>query len=106
MVGFWLCMSPFVFRGTPEIERFQRADLAMGAAVVVLALLSFWRRTAWAHLVTAVLAFGFGVRAYIGFDRPGPPAAQNDLIAALVLVLLAIIPNDCDQPPRPWRQRI
>ena len=103
MLGAWLMVSPLVFRGTPAVETFALRDLLFGAAVIVLSLLSFWRRTAAAHLVTAALAVVLGGLAYLGSERPGPPAAQNEITLALLLVLLAILPNDTNLPPRAFR---
>ena len=103
MLGLWLILSPLIFRGTEAVERFAVVDVAAGAAVVVFSLLSFWRPTEWAHLGTAVLALGVGAYAYLAWTRPGPPAAQNEIFVSLVLVLLAIIPNEASRPPRPWR---
>lgn len=105
MTGLWLGMSPFVFRQTEAIDRFVAVDLSVGTAVVVLSLLSFWSPTAKAHFLTVVLAFGLGGLAYAGWERPGPPAAQNELMVALILLLFAIIPNDCNRPPDSWRGR-
>jgi hypothetical protein len=105
MLGFWLCISPFVFRGTASVDRFVALDLATGAAVVVLSLASFWRRARLAHLATAALALWLGLQAYFTWERPGPPAAQNEIIVAMLLLILAIIPNDASDPPRPWRRR-
>ena len=103
MLGVWLILSPLIFRGTPSAEQFFWIDIAAGSAVVVLSLLSFWHRTDWAHLVTALVAVGFGLFAYLGWERPGPPAAQNVITVAYILLLLAIVPNEANQPPRPWR---
>jgi hypothetical protein len=105
MIGVWLMLSPFVFRGTESIERFIPIDLAAGLIVIVLSLLSFWRRTEWAHLVTVGLALALGAWAYLAFERPGPPAAQNEITVAILLILLGIIPNEASRPPRPWRVR-
>jgi hypothetical protein len=105
MLGLWLAISPLVFRGTPGVERFVALDLATGAAVVAFSLASFWRRTQLAHLATAALAVALGVQAYVTWERPGPPAAQNEIIVAMLLLLFAIIPNESSEPPRPWRRR-
>jgi hypothetical protein len=105
MIGFWLILSPLIFRGTESVEQFASRDVAAGAAVVILSLLSFWRPTEWAHLLTGAVALVLGVAGYFGWERPGPPAAQNEITVALLLVLLAIVPNDASQPPRPWRTR-
>jgi hypothetical protein len=103
MLGAWLVLSPFIFRGTASQEAFMGIDLAAGSAVVLFSLLSFWRRTEWAHLLTAVLALGLGLFAYFAWERPGPPGAQNEITVALLLLLLAIIPTEANQPPKPWR---
>ena len=103
LLGAWLCLSPLVFRGTDAIEEFVSTDLVIGSTVVVLSLLSFWSRTGGAHLLTAALGLAFGAYAYAGWERPGPPAAQNELMVGLVLMLLGIIPNDCNEPPASWR---
>jgi hypothetical protein len=105
MIGLWLCISPLLFRGTASAQAFTAIDLTAGSAVVVLSLLSFWSRTARAHLVTLVLAIGLGAFAWLAWPRPGPPAAQNELMAAMLLALFAIIPNEASAPPRPWRRQ-
>lgn len=103
MLGLWLILTPLIFRGTEAIEQFVVRDVAAGTAIVAMSLLSFWRRTAWAHLGTALLALLLGLTAYLGWTRPGPPAAQNEITLALCLLLLAILPNEASRPPKPWR---
>ena len=105
MLGGWLVLSPLIFRDTEAIDQFAARDVAAGAAVVLFSLLSFWRRTEWAHFVTVLLALALGAWAYLAFERPGPPAAQNEITVAILLILLGIIPNEASQPPRPWRGR-
>jgi hypothetical protein len=105
MIGLWLVLSPLIFRNTEAVEQFAAVDVSAGAAVVILSLLSFWHRAEWAHLGTARLALGLGAFAYFAWERPGPPAAQNEIFVALLLLLLAIIPNEASQPPKPWRRR-
>lgn len=103
LLGLWLMLTPVVFAGTDRIDAFAPRDVVAGAAIVMLSILSFWRRAAWAHLVTALLALVLGSAAYFSGARPGPPAAQNEITIALALLLFAIIPNEATQPPRPWR---
>jgi hypothetical protein len=105
LAGVWLMMTPVVFAGTESVEAFVARDIGAGLAIVALSLLSFWRRTPWAHLVTALVALGLGLTAYFGWERPGPAAAQNEIAVALTLILFAIVPNEATQPPRPWRDR-
>lgn len=104
MLGLWLVLSPLIFRGTEALERFVAIDIAVGSLVVLFSLLSFWHRTGWAHFGTAAVALGLGLFAYFGSDRPGPPAAQNEITVAMLLLLLAIVPNEANQPPKSWRQ--
>lgn len=105
IVGVWLCASPQVVSGAAGVERFVSLDAAVGVSVVVLSLLSFATRTRWAHLGTAGLAVALGAYAYFSWPRPGPPSAQNEIIVSMLLLLLAIIPNECTRPPRPWRSQ-
>jgi hypothetical protein len=101
-LGAWLMLSPMIFAGTRAVDSFALRDLSAGALIAVLALLSFWTRTARAHLVTAGVALGLFGAAYFGWPRPGPPAAQNDIITALLLLMLAIVPNNANDPPPAW----
>ena len=103
MLGVWLMLSPFIFRGTDELEQLFWIHLGAGAAVVIFSLLSFWRPAGWAHFLTAALAVGLGTFAYFAFDRPGPPAAQNAIAVALLLMMFAIVPNEATLPPESWR---
>ena len=105
LIGVWLMLAPVVFAATESIASFAGRDVAAGAVVVMMSLLSFWSRTASAHVGTGLLAVVLGLGAYFGFPRPGPPAAQNEIAVACVLLLLAIIPNQASRPPEPWRTR-
>jgi hypothetical protein len=106
MIGVWLILSPFIFRNTDSAGELAALHMSAGAAVVAFSLLSFWRPTAHAHLLTAALAAAMTLYAYFGWARPGPPAAQNAITVGLILVLLAIIPNEASHPPEPWRARV
>lgn len=103
LLGLWLVLTPAIFAGTAAIESFAWRDVAAGLTITALSALSFWRHMAWAHLVTGLVALGLGVVAYFGAERPGPPAAQNEIAVALTLLLFAIVPDDATQPPTPWR---
>jgi len=104
-LGAWLVLSPLVFRGTDRVEQFVWIVIASGTAVTALALLSFSRRFAWAHLVAFALAIGLALFGYFGYERPGPPAAENLITTALLLMLFTIVPNDASVPPPAWRER-
>src|SRR5687767_3491073 len=94
MLGLWLVLSPFIFRHDPADRPLWVSDFACGAAMVLLALLSFWQATRYAHLLQLAVAgwlVGFG---YFYGGYPAAPGYQNDIFVGLTLVLLAIIPNE------------
>lgn len=104
MLGLWLVLSPFIFGHYPADRPLWVSDFACGAAMVLLALLSFWRVTRYAHLLQLAVAawlVGFG---YFHGGYPAAPGYQNDIFVGLTLMLLAIIPNEAEQPPRSWRR--
>jgi hypothetical protein len=103
-IGCWLAMSPFIFRHPADERALWANDLLCAFGVVALALLSFWRPLQYAHFAIIAVAFwliGFG---YLHRPHPAPPALQNDVLVGWVLVMFAIIPNDANLPPRPWRK--
>jgi hypothetical protein len=104
MLGIWLLISPFIFRETAAVGNFWSTDVSTGSAVILLSLLSFWRPLSRSHLATGVLAMWLIVWAWFAAARPGPPAAQNEIVIGLLLVMLAIVPNEASLPPESWRR--
>lgn len=104
MLGLWLWISPFVFGHYGRLAGLVWSDLLSGAAVILLALLSFVSPLRRAHLLSLVVGawlVGFG---RLGFAHPAPPGAQNEMLVGLVLVLMAIVPSESSRPPLAWRQ--
>jgi hypothetical protein len=104
MLGGWLLISPFVFRDTPGLERYVVNDVISGGFAILFALLCFWPRTSRAHLATLVLGAWLASYGYFLAPRPGPPAAQNNIVVGLMLIVFAIVPTDAARPPGPWRK--
>jgi hypothetical protein len=103
MLGLWLVLSPFIFGHYPANRPLWQNDFACGVAIVLLALGSFWPALRHLHLLNLLVAgwlVGFG---YVYGGYPAPPGAQNDIFLGLTLLLLAIIPNEANKPPRSWR---
>lgn len=103
MLGAWLLVSPFVFAGTTAADSYTATTVACGALVVLLSLLAFWEPCRLAHVGTLLVALGLAGHGYFAAARPGPPAAQNELMIGLLLLLFVILPSETNQPPRPWR---
>lgn len=104
-LGCWLVITPFVFRGTTAVEDYALNAAMTGSVVIVASLLSFWSRLRMAHLVTLAAALWLAAHGYFLAERPGPPAAQNELTTGLLLLLFAILPNEINDEPRGWRER-
>jgi hypothetical protein len=102
LFGVWLIASPWVF---PEREQawLQTNEIICGVAVIVLAVASFFRPTARAHVLIGAVALWLGGSAYFFEPRPGPPAGQNDITLAYLLILMFLIPNEASKPPISWR---
>jgi len=103
MLGLWLVISPFVFRHAADARALWTNDLTCGFAIVILALLSFWKPLRYAHLAISAVALWLMTVGYLA-GHPTPPASQNHILLALVLLMFAIIPNDANLPPEPWRK--
>lgn len=102
MLGCWLLMSPFIFGHSPAQAPLWANDLACGSVVIVLGLLSYWRPTRHAHLLTLGVALWLIAFAYrMGFGT-ALPASQNHLILGCLLLMFAVIPNHAAQPSDGW----
>jgi hypothetical protein len=103
MLGCWLAVSPFMFRHSPGDRALWFNDLLSALAVIVLGLVSFWPPLRFAHvanLAVALWLIAFGFLA----PYPTPSALQNDIVVGLLLLMFAIIPNNANKPPQPWRE--
>jgi hypothetical protein len=105
MLGCWLLVSPFVFRDTPHVSAFWTTDVATGCAAIVCSLAAFARPLARAHLLTGAAGVWLIASGYFSMPRPGPPAAQNEIVIGLLLAMLAVVPTEASRPPAPWRPR-
>lgn len=99
MLGAWLVITPLVFRGTDDVDRYAVNAVVSGAIVIVASLMAVWRRTGWMRFVTLATSCWLAGHGYLSAVRPGPPAAQNEITIGLVLLLFAILPNDVNREP-------
>lgn len=102
MLGLWLTISPFAFRHAGDPTTLWASEVACGALVAALALLSYWHPTRHAHLLTLLVALwlvGFG---RFGTAAPLPSGMQNEIVVGFLLLMFAIVPNHATQPPRVW----
>lgn len=104
MLGVWLTISPFVFRGTQRWIEYSINDAISGGLVIACSLLAFWPPMRRANLGTLVVAAWLVTYGYFSAARPGPPAAQNDIVVGLLLAVFAILPTRANEPPDGWHQ--
>jgi hypothetical protein len=104
MLACWLLMMPLVFRGTPAVGEYALNGVVSGAVIAMTSLLSLAPRLQLARLGTLAVAVWVAAHGYFAAPRPGPPAAQNELVVGLILMLFAVLPNHINQPPIPWRE--
>jgi hypothetical protein len=102
MLGCWLLISPFVFGHPEERVDWWIIDFSAGLAVIVCGGLSYWKPARFSHLLTAVVGAALIALAY-RFYGHAPPAAQNQALTGLLLMMFAVIPNDAASPPQAWR---
>lgn len=103
MLGCWLAVSPFVFRHSPEDRIVWFNDFLSAMIVIVLALVSFWRPLRYAHVANLAVALWLIAFGFLASPPPTPPALQNNVAVGFLLLMFAIIPNEANRPPVPWR---
>ena len=105
-MGVWLIASPWIFNHRDSSSPFFAKDLVCGGLVVMLSLLSWWKPASWAHYFTGGVAAWLGIHTWWFVERPGPPAAQNEITLAVLLVTMFLLPNQASEPPAAWRDEI
>ena len=105
-MGVWLMASPWIFGHTETSNPFFTKDLVCGGLVVMLSALSWWKPASWAHYFTGGVAAWLGVHTWWFVERPGPPAAQNEITMAVLLITMFLLPNQASDPPATWRDEI
>jgi hypothetical protein len=105
-IGAWLLASPWIFGHTDTGNPLFTKDVVCGGLVVALSLLSWWKPTSWAHYFTGLVGAWLGIATWWLVDRPGPPAAQNQITVAVLLLTMFLLPNKASDPPETWREEI
>ncbi|HKJ00810.1 MAG TPA: hypothetical protein VJ997_00105 [Longimicrobiales bacterium] len=104
VLGLWLLSSVAVW---PDAGHgIGPVNAVAGLAVIVLALVSFNRRLRAAHVGNILVAVFLIAWGWSAFPRPGPAAAQNQILTGLVLALVAFAPSESGKPPPGWRKYV
>ncbi len=104
MTAVWLALSPFIFRIQNE-ESLVLVDSLVALTIAILAGLSYWRPTQYAHLAILLIAIGLVIWGRFTV-LPPTPIHQNHIVVGLFLLMIAIIPNDASKPPEAWQTEV
>lgn len=105
LIAAWLATSPWIIPSPAGSANSVRLNALICAGLIALfALLSF--RPAWekAHLLSLAIALWLIGIAFLQPNPPPPAAYQNFVVTGLTLLLFAVLPSQCADPPREWRE--
>lgn len=106
MLGIWLLLSPFIFSHADRATAQWITDLGAGSLFILLSLFSYWKPTAWAHVLILPVAgwlIGFG---RFWHEPPLGPGFQNEILVGLIALMIAVVPTGAAQPPRRWERHL
>ena len=101
MLGLWLILGPLIFRLEAGDTALITTHVVGGAGIVILSLIAL--RVSF--LRAAVFLVGMWLLWYgyaVGW-HPSPPAYKNLIILGGLVSVLSLIPTDCLEPTRSWR---
>jgi len=104
VLGAWLLSSVVVWPGAGH--GIGTVNAVAGFATIALALLSFNRRLRAAHVGSILVAVFLIAWGWSSVPRPGPAAAQNEILTGLLLALVAFAPSESGKPPPAWRKYV
>jgi hypothetical protein len=98
-LAVWLIASGWVIAHSGD---YRLLALISGSIIAFLDVLSISLRIRYAHLLIlpVCLALAWFAAMHLPHESQG---AQNLLTVALLLVILAILPTEATEPPKPWR---
>lgn len=102
MTAVWLALSPFIFR-VQDQPVVMWVDNLLALLISILAGLSYWKPTRHAHVLILLVAVGMIIWARFGHGTPPPPIHQNHMVVGILLLMIAIVPNEASQPSEHWR---
>ena len=79
-------------------------DFICSFLIALFSLLSFHHRLFRMHLFNLVIVLWLIGLGFFYADLPVPPLFQNYIVLALILGMVAIIPSNCQLPPKSWQK--
>ncbi|MBP7074632.1 MAG: hypothetical protein KBA81_04530 [Rhabdochlamydiaceae bacterium] len=103
MLACWLAISPFIFAYPDEAIFFWVSDFGCSVAIAFFAFISFYDPLKKMHLCNLFAAFYLIALGFCSKESFLHYALQNYIVLGILLLMLAIIPTDASQQPKPWR---
>ena len=102
MLGCWMAISPFIFAYPSKAALFWATDFGCSVAIAFFAFISFYAPLRKMHLCNLFIGFYLIALGFILTESPLHNALQNYVVLGIILLMLAIIPTDASQQPKPW----
>jgi hypothetical protein len=102
MLACWLAISPFVFEHPAHATILWANDLTCAILIATFSLACYHRRLKRAHLLNLPLALWLLSVGFMNVKSATTCAAQNHMVVALLLAILAIVPSRSAKPPQTW----
>src|SRR5882757_1151732 len=103
MLACWLALSPFIFGYPSDVPFFWVNDFATSVVIAFFALISFYPPLKKMHLCNLLVSFYLIALPYFFKDSSMQYILQNYMVLGLIFLMLAIVPTDAIQQPKPWR---
>ena len=103
MLACWLAISPFIFAYPGQATLYWVNDFICSVAIAFFSLISYYAPLRKMHLCNLVVAFYLIALNIIFNESPIQNGLQNYEVLGIILLMLAIIPTDASQQPKPWR---
>jgi len=102
MLGLWLALGPLIFRLGPGAGPLIANHVIYGAATVIASLIAI--RVPFVRIVIIAIGWWLIGYGYVAGGYPAAPGYLNLMVVGALVGLLGIIPTDCLEPPRSWRE--
>ena len=103
MLACWLAISPFIFNYPKSTTFFWVNDFGCSVAIAFFALISFYEPLRKMHLCNLLMAFYLIILGFIFKESSLQSALQNYVVLGIIFLMIAIVPTDASEQPKPWR---
>lgn len=104
MLACWLSICPFIFEYPKDALFFWFNDLTCSSLIAIFSLLCFHKPLRKMHLCNLAVACYLIALCYFFRSDAFYNALQNYMVLGILLLMIAVVPSEADQPPVSWRR--